>query len=176
MPKARKTIGSVDAPYIASLKALMRTQSKETIARWCLDYTEQNILPIFERTCPGDARPRMALEASRRWFQGEIKLPQVKRIILDECHAAARECEDRPAAQAAARACGQAAACCHAPTHALGIVFYGAAAIAYDRVGCGGTPATYEAIAAGECAQMEAALRAIAVEKEPNRAKLNWRH
>jgi len=31
------------------------------------------------------------------------------------------------------------------------------------------------AVAAEECAKMEAALKAVAVENEPNPAKINWR-
>jgi hypothetical protein len=93
---------------------------------------------------------------------------------LNECHAAARELDGNPAAQAAARACGQASACFHTPTHSLGLAFYGAAAIAYDRVGLDATPEVYDRIAAEECAKMEAALRAVAVADEPNPVKINW--
>ncbi|MDL2233414.1 hypothetical protein LJC63_07535 [Ruminococcaceae bacterium OttesenSCG-928-L11] len=175
MNKPRKMLGSADSPYILSLKRLIETQSKATIAGWCLDYTQAHILPIFERRCPEDNRPRSALDASRRWFDGNAKLPEVKAIILNECHAAARELTDDPAAQAAARACGHAAACFHTPTHSLGLAFYGAAAIAYDKVGTGESPAVYDQIAAEECAKMEAALRAVAVENEPNPAKVSWR-
>ncbi len=110
--KLRKTLGSPDAPWIMRLKRLMDTQPKETVARWCLGYAEGHILPIYERRRPGDPRPRRALKASRAWFLGQVKLPVVKHIILDECHAAARELDHDPAAQAAARACGQAASCC----------------------------------------------------------------
>ena len=173
--KLRKMLGGADSPYIISLMRLIETQSKATIASWCLDYTQAHILPIFEQHCPGDSRPRMALDASRDWFAGKKKLPEVKSIILNECHAAARELDADPAAQAAARACGQAAACFHAPTHSLGLAFYGAAAIAYDRIGLLQNPEVYDAIAAEECAKMEQALRAIAVENEPNPAKINWR-
>lgn len=175
MNKLRKMLGSADSPYIVSLMRLIETQSKITIARWCLDYAEENILPIFERRCPGDGRPRMALDASRDWFEGKKKLPEVKAIILNQCHAAARELDADPAAQAAARTCGQAAACFHTPTHSLGLAFYGAAAIAYDRVGTSESAEVYGRIAAEECAKMEDALRAIAVENEPNPAKINWR-
>lgn len=174
MAKLRKMLGAVDSPYIVSLMRLIETQSKETIAAWCMDYAQAHILPIYERECPGDPRPRAALDAARQWFEGRVKLPQVKHIILNECHAAARECEDKPAAQAAARACGQASACFHTPTHSLGLAFYGAAAIAYDRVGTGERPEAYERIAAEECAKMEAALRAVMVDGEPNPARINW--
>ena len=65
----------------------------------------------------------------------KVKLPYVKNIILNECHAAAREAEDKPAAQVAVRTCGQAAATIYAPTHSLGLALYGALAIAYDKLG-----------------------------------------
>lgn len=175
MPKKlRKMLGAADSPYIISLMRLLDTQSKATIASWCMDYCEEHILPIFEKHCPGDDRPRMAINASRDWFEGKKKLPEVKNIILNECHTAARDLDDNPVAQAAARACGQAAACFHTPTHSLGLAFYGTATIAYDRVGLDEKPEIYDAIAAEECAKMEAALRAVAVENEPNPAKLKW--
>ena len=153
-------LGTADSPYILSLARLIETQSKTTVTVWCIGYAETHILPIYERAYPGDPRPRHALEAARAWMEGRVKLPEVKRIILSECHAAAREAEDHPAAQAAARTCGHAASCIHTPTHSLGLAFYGAAAIAYDRVGTDKTPDVYERIAAEECGKMEAALRA----------------
>lgn len=174
MPKLRKMLGNADSPYILSLMHLIETQSKATIASWCMDYCRAHILPIYERECPDDPRPRMALDAADQWFEGKVKLPEVKHIILHECHAAAREAEDNPVAQAAARACGQAAACFHTPTHSLGLAFYGAAAIAYDRVGLDEKPEVYDRIATEECGKMEAALRAVAVPNEPNPAKLKW--
>jgi len=167
-------LGSATSPYILSLMSVIETQSKATIAKWCLDYAESQILPIYERHCPSDDRPRMAIAASREWFDGRSKLAEVKDIILNQCHAAARELDHNPAAQAAARACGQAAACFHTPTHSLGLAFYGTAAIAYDRVGICEQPEVYEQIAAEECAKMEAALRAIAVKDEQNPARIKW--
>lgn len=172
--KLRKMLGEVDSPYIISLMRLIETQSKATIAGWCLDYARAHVLAIFEKQCPDDDGPRKAINASRDWFESRKKLPEVKSIILNECHAAARELDDHPAAQAAARACGQAAACFHTPTHSLGLAFYGTAAIAYDRAGLKESAQVYDAIAAEECAKMEAALRAVAVENEPNPAKIKW--
>ena len=175
MPKKpRKMLGDWRDPHVESLMRLIETQNKTTISNWCIDYCEANILSIFERHCPGDNRPRKALDAAREWLLGNVKLPYVKNIILNECHAAARELEDKHAAQAAARCCGQAAACIHTPTHSLGLVFYGTAAIAYDRVGIAEKAEVYAKIAEEECAKMEAALRAVAVENEPNPAKINW--
>lgn len=173
MAKLRKMLGAADSPYIVSLMRLIETQSKATIADWCLGYAEQHILPIYRKTYPDDMRPLLALDGARDWLCGNVKLPAVKARIL-QLHAAAREAEDHPAAQAAARALGQAASVVHVATHSLGLAFYGAAAIAYDRVGTAETPEAYDRIAAEVCAQMEDALRAIAVADEQNPAKINW--
>jgi hypothetical protein len=165
-------LGRADSPYIVSLKNLIETQSKSTVANWCLNYCEEHILPIFEKNFPDDNRPRMALDASRDWFTGKKNFFEVKHIILTKCHAAARELDGNPAAQAAARACGHAAACCHTPKHSLGLAFYGTAAIAYDRVGLNEKSEVYDRIAVEECAKMEAALLVTAMENELNQAKL----
>lgn len=174
MPKYRKMLNDINAPYLQSLMRLIETQSKMTIAGWCIDYAEKHILPIYEKSCAGDKRPQNALTAARDWIAGKVKLPYVKNIILNECHAAARELDDNPAAQAAARTCGQAAATIHAPTHSLGLALYGALAIAYDKLGTDAEWNALLSVAAGECAKMESALQAVAVVDELNPAKLNW--
>ena len=162
MAKIRKMLGKSDSPYIISLMRLIETQSKLTITEWCISYAEEHILPIFEKECPSDFRPRRALSAARDWLAGKVKFPVVKQIILHECHAAARELYKNPVAQAAARACGQAAAVLHTPTHSLGLTFYGSVAIAYSRLGLNETEEIYDQCAAEECAKMETALRQAA--------------
>lgn len=173
MPKLRKMLGNSGSPYIVSLMNALEGQSKQTIARWCLDYAQKEILPIYEKAYSDDARGAMALEAANKWLTEEIKLPAVKKMIL-AAHTAAREAEENPSAQAAIRAVAQVASVVHVATHALGLAFYGAAAIAYDRVGLNEKPETYDKIAAEECAKMESALLAISVANESNPAKLNW--
>lgn len=175
MPKYRKMLSDINATYLQSLMRLIETQSKKTLANWCIDYAEGHILPIYEKSYPGDNRPRNALDAARNWLAGKVKLPYVKDIILNECHAAAREHEDNPAAQAAARTCGQAAATIHTPTHSMGLALYGALAVAYDKLGANADWNALLSVAAKECAKMEAALQAVAVENEPNPAKINWK-
>lgn len=174
MAKPRKMLGAADSPYIVSLMRLIETQSKTTLANFSIDYAEEYMIPIYLKTYPEDTRLQETLDAARAWLAGEVKLPFVKNLILNSAHAAAREAEEHPAAQAAARSVGQAAATIHAPTHSLGLAFYGAAAVAYDRVGVNESSEVYDAIAAEECAKIEAALRSIAVENEPNPAKINW--
>ncbi len=173
MAQLRKMLGRADSPHILSLMRLIETQSKETLANWCIEYVCRHVLPIYEKKYPQDLRPRRALEAAQVWLAGRVKFPEVRARVL-EAHEAARQAVDAPAAQAAARTAGQAAAVVHAPTHSLGLAFYGAAAIVYDRDGLSKTAEEYECLAAQECARMEAALRAMAVENEPNPAKINW--
>jgi len=148
---------------------------KTTFAHWCIDYAWANILPIYEKAYPGDARCEHALDAAEEWLDGKVKLPHVKNIILNECHAAARESDANPAAQSAARTCGQAAATIHAPTHSIGLALYGSLAVAYDKLGIDADWDALVTAAAEECGKMEAALKAVAVENEPNTAKINWR-
>jgi hypothetical protein len=174
MLKKRKTLGDVNAKSTVELKELIDTQSKETIIKWCLSYAENKILPVFEKYCPNDKRPRNAIEASHDYIDGKVKFPVVKNIILNECHAAARELEDHPAAQAAARAVGQGAAVVHTLTHSLGLFFYAAAATAYDRVGFDAKDDIYDKIAEEVCLDYTDALRSVAVKNEPNPAKLKW--
>ena len=172
--KLRKTLGDVNAPSVIALRELIDTQSKDTIRKWCLNYADDIILPIFEKHCPNDSRPRSAIIAAREYLDGKVKFPAVKDIILNECHAAARELNKNPTAQAAARAVGQGSAVVHTLTHSLGLYFYAAAAIAYDRVGIGASDKAYAEIAEQVCLDYTNALRAVAVTNEPNPAKLKW--
>ena len=175
MPKKlRKTLGDVNAPSVVALRNLIDTQSKDTIRRWCLDFAENKILPIFERHYPDDTRPRNAVNAARDYLNGKVKFPVVKSVILSECHTAARELDANPIAQAAARAVGQGSAVIHTLTHSLGLYFYAAAAVAYDRVGIDATDEAYAGIAEEVCLDYTNALMTVAVENEANPVKLKW--
>jgi len=174
MPKKlRKTLGDINMPSVIALKDLIDTQSKDTIRKWCLGYATDKLLPIFEKHCPDDNRPRNAVNAAHDYIDGKVKFPVVRNIILNECHQAARELDSNPIAQAAARAVGQGSAVVHTLTHSLGLFFYAAAAVAYDRAGFEAEE-DYTKIAEEVCLDYTAALRAIAVEDEPNPAKLKW--
>lgn len=174
MPQARKMLRDWNAPYIQSLMKLIETQSKATLAAWAVDYARQVMLPLWSKHYPDDRRPQYALDAARAWLSGAIKLPMAKAAIL-ACHAAAREAGAIPAAQAAARTIGQCASTIHSARHCIGLAFYGALAVAYDRLGADAPWGQIEQCAAEACGHMEDALNAIAVENEPNPAKINWK-
>lgn len=173
MAKPRRMLSDWEAPYIRSLVRLIETQSKTTLINWCVDYAEERLLPLYEKHVPEDGRPRAAIGAAREWLSGAVKLTLAKPLIL-LCHAAAREAEGNPAAQAAARAIGQCASTIHAPRHCIGLPLYGALALAYDRVGTDASWDQIERNAAEQCGRMEAALRRVAVENETNPAKIVW--
>jgi len=174
MSKERKMLSDWKAPYIQSLMKLIETQSKATLADWAVDYSERDILPIWNKHYPDDQRPQNALHAACQWLSGTIKLPQAKSAIL-ECHAAAREADGNPSAQAAARTIGQCASTIHSARHCIGLAFYGAIAVVYDRLGTDVPWEQIEKCAAEECGRMETALRSASVENEPNPAKIDWK-
>lgn len=158
MANIRKMLSDLNTPTIRALESLAKTQSKETLVVWALDYSELVLLPIWRKYYPEDSRPINALKASREWLAGEIKLPQAKVAIL-ECHAAAREADANPAAQATARAIGQSASAIHSTRHCIGLALYGGLAVAYDILGTDASWDQLEKYAEDECGRMLDALR-----------------
>jgi hypothetical protein len=64
MPKYRKMLNDINAPYLQSLMRLIETQSKITLANWYTGYAEEHILSIYEKSYPNDNRPRNTLTAA----------------------------------------------------------------------------------------------------------------
>jgi hypothetical protein len=114
------------------IAARLDAQEHSSLACWAADCAE-HVLPVFERACPGDDRPRKALHAARAWAGGETRVGEACAAAL-AAHAAARETDD-PAARAAARAAGQAAATAHVTHHASHAATYATTAASLARVG-----------------------------------------
>jgi hypothetical protein len=91
------------------------TPEHKRLTSWAADCAEQ-VLSLFEEVCLNDDRPRQAIAAARAWVRNELTVPEARRYAF-AAHAAARESEN-PAAIAAARAAGHAAATAHVATHA----------------------------------------------------------
>ena len=172
-PTLRKMLGHADDPVINALMRVIETQSKTTLVNWCIRYAQEYFLPIYEETFPTDRRPRAALEASAGWLNKVLKPTDAKKITR-EAAAAAKEAEDYPQAQAAARAVSVAASVISTPTGALGMTFYGAAAIVYHRAGLLESPEVYDQLAEKEFSKMLASLQKAAVPDEPDPVKINW--
>lgn len=90
------------------------------LALWAASCAE-HVLPFFESVQPSDPRPRQAIEQTRAWARGEIKMSQA-RTAAGHAQAAARELSG--AARHAAYAAGQAAAVAHVAAHELGAAAY----------------------------------------------------
>lgn len=102
---------------------LVKNTDKKILAVWAIDCALR-VLPYFEKRFPKDNRPKLALETLQRWVEtGEFKMAVIRKASLDS-HAAAREVGDDNAARSAARACGQAVATAHVPTHSYGSAVY----------------------------------------------------
>lgn len=159
--KLRKMLGDKNAQCTLSLLQLIEIQDKPTICKWCLDYAEAQFLPIFESRCPGDSHPRNALNAARDYLDGKLKFAEVKKSIW---YFGAHATSDDPIVLAAERVVGQAASVVRYPSkwHALAVFLYGAAVIAYDRIGLNEGTEAYNAIAEEVCADMTASLQARA--------------
>lgn len=173
MAKLRKMLGRADDPQIVTLMHLIETQSKPTLAAWAAACVQERYLPVYERAHPDDRRLRELIGAVGDHLHGALKLLQL-RILLRQARAVPQEAEGDPAAQAAARAVVTACGVIQTPTNALGFVFYGAAAVAYDTLGLSAAAAEYDAFAAAEFEVLAASLRAASVPYEASPVKINW--
>lgn len=91
----------------------------QLLAHWAAACAE-HVLPLFEEQVSADPRPRDAIQATRAWADGHIKMRA--RTLGGHAMAAARPL--RGAARFAAYAAGQAACVGHVPEHDLGAAAY----------------------------------------------------
>jgi hypothetical protein len=99
---------------------------RRIVAAWAADCADR-ALPLFEAEAPGDERPRAAIARARAFARGELATAEGIRLRFVGGRAA--DAVKAPAAVAAARAAGQAAAVCHMGAHALGAAAYAALAV-----------------------------------------------
>jgi hypothetical protein len=95
------------------------------LAAWAADCAER-VLELFDAEAAEDSRPRDAIARARAFARGELGVAEeIRRRFI--AGGAARDVKS-PAAAAAARAAGQAAAIPHMGAHALGAAAYAAKA------------------------------------------------
>lgn len=100
---------------------------RRVVAAWAADCAE-HVLPLFLAEAPDDYRPRALIARTRAYARGELDTAEeIRRRFVGGVDAADVTV---PAAAAAARAAGQAAAVCHMGAHALGAAGYAARAAA----------------------------------------------
>jgi hypothetical protein len=98
---------------------------RRIVATWAADCAER-VLGLFEAEAPGDDRPRHAVARTRAFARGELDVAREirRRFVAGGAAGGVKS----PAAVAAARAAGQAAAIPHMGAHALGAAAYAAKA------------------------------------------------
>jgi hypothetical protein len=115
LPKER------DPRFITIRRGGMLTDlDHQLLALWAAACAE-HVLYLFESAQPSDPRPRQAIEQTRAWARGEIKMSQA-RTAAGHAQAAARELSG--AARHTAYAAGQAAVVAHVAAHELGAAAY----------------------------------------------------
>ncbi|MGI5893773.1 MAG: putative immunity protein [Candidatus Merdivicinus sp.] len=173
MAKLRKMLGDIQSEECIALMRLMETQSKRTLSEWAVDFAESSYLPILEAEI-SDADPFVqAIAMCRNYWEGSTAAKDVKAAVRQVTQLA-RELEENPIGQAAARAVATACAAWQTPTSALGFLFYGAAAAAYHHAGLDEKIEIYQALAQEELQRALESLRQAAILDEPNPAKIEW--
>ena len=139
------------------------------LALWAAACAE-HVLHLFESVRRSDPRPRQAIEQTRAWARGEIKMSQ-SRNSAGHAQAAARELSG--AARHAAFAAGQAAAVAHVAAHELGAAAYAIKAAHAAAPGCEG-----ESAGRRECRwqreQLPDAIRELVLEDQRLRNEICW--
>jgi hypothetical protein len=115
-------------------------ESLRALGSWAADCAER-ALSVYEKHADSDSRPRAAIEGIRVFASGGRRTAQLRSLAL-QAHAAARDVGD-PAAAAAARAAGLAAASAythpladvHQTKHILAPAAYAALALELDHAG-----------------------------------------
>ena len=107
------------------------------LALWAAACAE-HVLGLFESAQPDDRRPRVAIEQTRAWVRGEVKMMQARKAA-GQAQAAARNLRGAP--RQAAYAAGQAAVVAHVAAHELGAAAYAIKAARAAAPEGGGEPA-----------------------------------
>jgi len=106
---------------------LVKKSDHKILATWATDCADR-VLHHFEKNYPEDTRPREAIEAGRAWVREDIKMIDARRFAIAS-HAAARDAEQNPESQAAARSAGHAAATAHVARHSFAASTYAVSSI-----------------------------------------------
>ena len=121
LQKKNQILFSKDDPFLSDFNLLLKKQSHQVVVLWALDLAEQAVVSL-EKKYQQEYRPRNALETSRLWAAGKVKMHQAQHEIL-RCHAMAKEISNL-ADIATCHAIGQACATVHTTGHAIGFPMY----------------------------------------------------
>ena len=89
LKRKNQILFSKDSECFNELKFLIEQQNHRAMALWALELSEETVR-VLEEKYPEEIRPKEALNASKLWAFGEIRMREAQRKILD-CHAFAKE-------------------------------------------------------------------------------------
>lgn len=114
LKRKNQILFSKDSECFSELKFLIEQQNHRAMALWALELSEEAV-NVLEEKYPDETRPREALNASKLWAFGEIRMREAQRKILD-CHAFAKEIDSLEDI-ALCHAIGQGCAVVHTVDH-----------------------------------------------------------
>lgn len=121
LKKKNKILFSRESECLQGLLKLIRKQKHRTLVLWAFECIQESI-DIINSHYPDDHRVDKAVELCKKWAKGEVKMAEAKKALL-EVHAITKEITDLSDI-ALCHAIGQALACIHVETHAIGLPIY----------------------------------------------------
>lgn len=171
MVKLRRILGDIEAEECRNLMQCMETQSALTLQTWAISYARLHYLPIY--LAHGNNQNVVNLVAQcQSYLDGEITKNECKSTLKELRQLASYESD--VIAIAAIRAIATACSTLTTITNALGFLFYGAAAYAYEQIGTSAEQAQYDALAKMELQSAYTSLKQASLENEKNPAVFHW--
>lgn len=130
LKRKNKILFSRDSLCLQNLLTELRKQDRKVIVLWALECAE-NISKELAKKYPNDDRFENAVNLSKEWAHGKIKMPLAKKAIL-QAHAVAKEISN-PVDIALCHALGQGCSAVHVETHAIGLPMYELTAIVLEN-------------------------------------------
>lgn len=128
--RKRQILFDRDDDIMIELSMIINDMSKEAVVSWAIEMAEES-KRILATRYPFDDRPKRAIELTKLWAKGELKMPFVKGAIID-CHAMAKDL-DSLSDIARCHAIGQACSVMHTKRHAIGYPLYDLTALIRDN-------------------------------------------
>lgn len=127
-----KTMLSIHHPQLIELNHEVSLISKELCLLWVLDVLETMILPCLVRQHFPLETSLVTINGVRRWMKKEVKLTQVKPLIL-KLHEQARHNNEQLIIMGCLRAVAHGCSTIHSQRHAMGIAYYGVLALVREQ-------------------------------------------
>jgi|GEM_PF-2498495 hypothetical protein len=127
-----KTMISIHHPLVLEFRANLMQHSKNDVIFWCIKVMESMLIPCLQRHHYDVKECNETLDSVKQWLNKEVKFAQVKPKILI-LHEQARHHNQQPIVMGCIRAIAHGCSSVHAQAHAMGVIYYGAFALAKEQ-------------------------------------------